>query len=214
MFQWNLFNLRLNLLCELCVEYEWWSCACLGNVTGRARKFRLPLLSYLAIFIIKRNTLSSDRLCLACWSSSLSHVTLRRIVVGNGKVSASALVEIKSSPEYTCSEVHQAASNATSIDHWLNFALSAAKDMKFSSPDLLGLAFSFLWYLSTVLLINNLLLACVGHKRTSGPRRAESAVVRPCHVRRKYVSLWMTVGRPCCCSHFHSFLPCWGTFLT
>jgi hypothetical protein len=46
--------------------------------------------------------------------------------------------------------------------------------MKFSSLDLLGLAFDFLWYLSTVLLMNNLLLACVGHKRTSGPQRAEN----------------------------------------
>ncbi len=39
-------------------------------------------------------------------------------------------------------------------------------------------------------------------------------VVRPCHVRRKHVSLWMTIGWPCFCSKFDSFLPWWGTFLT
>jgi hypothetical protein len=47
--------------------------------------------------------------------------------------------------------------------------------MKFSSSDLVGLAFSFRWYLSTVRVMNNLLLTCVGRKGTLGPRRAGSA---------------------------------------
>jgi hypothetical protein len=110
------------------------------------------------------------------WVISYSlHVILRLLVVGDSEMSSVLSIKIGSSSLYAWSESCLAVSNATSFDHRLNFELTAAKDESFSSSDLVGSAFNFLWYLIMVRLMINMFRTRVERKESSRPRRAGSA---------------------------------------